>query len=90
MDNKFKKLIKPGIEISSGLNLHLFCKLSNINIGKYFLGLKSKHFQDNNPLRKRIYKINIKISYSSTNNILKIIDNHNKKLINSTGIIMTA
>ena len=26
-----------------------FCKLSNINIGKYFLSLISKHFKDDNP-----------------------------------------
>ena len=32
--------------------------------------------------RKIINKNNVKISYSCTNNISKIIDNHNKKLIN--------
>ena len=31
-----------------------FCKLSNINIGKYFLNLINKHFKDDNPLRKII------------------------------------
>ena len=30
-----------------------FCKLSNINIGKYFLGLINKHFEDDKtPLDK--------------------------------------
>ena len=59
-----------------------FCKLSNNNIGKYFLGLINKPFKDDNLLRKIINKNNVEISYSCTNNISKIIDNHNKKLIN--------
>ena len=58
-----------------------FCKLSNINTGKYFLGLINKHFRDDNPLGKIINKNNVKIIYSCTNNIYKISDNH-KKLIN--------
>ena len=29
-----------------------FCKLSTINIGKYFLRLIDKHFNGNNPLKK--------------------------------------
>ena len=29
-----------------------FCKLSNINISKYFLSLISKHFEDENPTYK--------------------------------------
>ena len=28
-----------------------FCKLSTINIGKYFLRLIDKHFKGNNPLK---------------------------------------
>ena len=59
-----------------------FCKLSNINIGKYFLGLINKHFKDDNPFRKIINKNNVKISYFCTHNISIIIDNQNKKLIN--------
>ena len=34
------------------------------------------------PLTKIIKRNNVKICYSCTNNIFKIIDNHNKKLIN--------
>ena len=59
-----------------------FWKLSNINIGKYFLGLINKHFKDDNLLRKIINQNNVKISYSWTKNISKIIYLHNKKLIN--------
>ena len=42
----------------------------------------NKHFKDDNSFRKMIDKNNAKISYSCTNNISKIIDNLNKKLIN--------
>ena len=31
-----------------------FCKLTNINIGKYFLNLLDKHFNRDNPLKKFI------------------------------------
>ena len=51
-----------------------FCKFSNINIGECFLSLISKHFNDNDPLRKIIYKNNVKMSYSCTNNISEISD----------------
>ncbi len=60
-----------------------FYKLSNIS--KYFLGLINKHFKDDNSPRKMINKNNVKISYSCTNNISKIIDN-NKKLINKLNL----
>ena len=63
-----------------------FCKLKNISIGKYFLGLINKHWKDNNPFRKIINKNNVKISYSCTNNIFKMTDNHNKKLMNKDGL----
>ena len=46
-----------------------FCKLSNINIGKYFRGLIDKLFKDDSPYRIMINKNIIKISYSCTNNI---------------------
>ena len=58
------------------------CQLSNINIGKYFLRIISKNSKDGNSHSKVINKNNVKISYSCTNNISKIIDNHNKELIN--------
>ena len=49
-----------------------FSKLSNINIGKYFLNLIDKNFQKNNP-QSKIFKI----SYSCTSNMSKIMYNHN-------------
>ena len=43
-----------------------FCKLSNINIRKYFLGLIEKYFKKDNFLCKIINWNNVKISYSCT------------------------
>ena len=59
----------------------LFCKLTNINIGKYFLNLLDKHFKRDNPLRKIFNRNTVKISYSSTNNIHSILNNHNRSLL---------
>ena len=73
MDNKISRNINKNRHWNIWFNLPL---------GKYFLGLISKHFKDDKPLKKIINKNNVKISYSCTNNISKIIDNHNKKLIN--------
>ena len=82
MDNKINKNINK----NRGRNIWFnppFCKLSDINKGKYFLGLINKHFKGDNSQRKLINnnKNNVKVSYSCTNNMFKIIDNH-KKLIN--------
>ena len=82
MDNKVSRNINKNRHRNIIWFNPSFCKLSYINIGKYFLGLISKHFKDDSPLREIIYRNNIKISYFCTNNISKIIDNYNKKLIN--------
>ena len=59
-----------------------FCRLANINIGKYFLYPLDKHFNTDNPL-SRIFNWNtVKISYSCTKNMYNIISNHNKMLLN--------
>ena len=58
-----------------------FRKLTNINIGKYFLNLIDKTFPKNNILSKIFNRNNLKISYSCTNNLSKIIINHNRKII---------
>ena len=81
MDNKIKKNINKSRRRNI-IGLTQFLANSNINIGKYFLGLINKNFEDDNLQRKIINKNDIKISYSWTNNISKIINNHNKKLIN--------
>ena len=53
-----------------------FCKLSNINIGKYFLKLMDRHFNKDNSLNEIFNRNTLKITYSCKNNIFKIIHNH--------------
>ena len=56
-----------------------FCRLANINIGKYFLKLVDKLFKHGNKLHK-IFNRTLKISYSCTKNIFQIINSHNKNI----------
>ena len=58
-----------------------FCKLANINVGKYFLRLIDKHFKQDNILHKIFNRKTLKISYSCTKDISQIINSHNKELI---------
>ena len=59
-----------------------FCKLANIDVGKYFLRLIDKHFKQDNVLHKIFNRKTLKISYSCTKNISQIINSHNNELIN--------
>ena len=59
-----------------------FCRLANINIGKYVLHLLDKHFNRDNPLSRIFNRNTVKISYSCTKNIYNILSNHNKRLLN--------
>ena len=59
-----------------------FCRLANINIGKYFLHLLDKHFNRDNPLSRIFNRNTMKISYSCTKNMYNIQSNHNKRLLN--------
>ena len=58
-----------------------FCKLTNINIGKYFLNLLNRHFNRNIPLRKFFNGNTVRISYFLTNNMHSILNNQNKRLL---------
>ena len=60
-----------------------FSKNVNTNIGHRFLTLVDKHFPKENKLRKIFNRNTIKISYSCMNNTKQIIDNHNKRILNS-------
>ena len=51
-----------------------FCKLTNINIRKYFLNLLDKHFNRDNPLRKNFNREIVKTSYC-------ILNNRNRRLL---------
>ena len=59
-----------------------FCKLVNIDVGKYFLRLIDKHFKQDNILHKIFNRKILKISYSCTKNISQIINSHNNEIIN--------
>ena len=51
------------------------------NLGKQFLNLIKKHFPSNHRWSKIINRNTVKLSYSCTPNIEKIIKSHNKKII---------
>ena len=57
-----------------------FCRLTNINIGKYFLKLVDKHLKHGNKLQKIFNRKTLKISYSCTKNIFQITNSHNKNI----------
>ena len=59
-----------------------FCKLTNINIGKYFPQLLDKHFNRDNPLSRIVNRNTVKISYSCTKNMNNILSNHIRRLLN--------
>ena len=61
-----------------------FSKNVNTNIGHRFLTLVDKHFPKENKLRKIFNRNTINISYSCMNNTKQIIDNHNKRILNSS------
>ena len=57
-----------------------FNKNVSSNIAKQFLHLIDKHFSKNKKLHKLFNRNNVKVSYSCTPNIGRIIKGHNKKL----------
>ena len=59
-----------------------YCKISKLGIGRTFLNLINKHFNQNNPLTKILNRNTLKISYSCTPNMSSIINAHNKKILN--------
>ena len=61
-----------------------FSKNVSTDIGKQFLKLIEKHFPPHHRLHKIFNKNTIKISYSCTKNMNKIITGHNKKVLSKT------
>ena len=57
-----------------------FSKNVQSNIGKKFLNLIDKHFPKTNKLHKIFNRNTIKLSYSCTKNMGRIIKSHNKKI----------
>ena len=52
------------------------------NFGSKFLHLLNKHFPRQHKLHKIINKNNVKLSYSTTKNMKRIIQSHNNKILN--------
>ena len=53
------------------------------NFGRIFLNLIRKHFPSGHKLHPIINKNNVKLSYSTTNNIKRTLQNHNSKILNT-------
>ena len=53
------------------------------NFGRKFLSLISKHFPKEHILHPVINKNNVKLSYSTTKNMKRILQNHNSKILKS-------
>ena len=60
-----------------------FWKLTNINIGKYFLHLLDKNFNRDNPLSKIFNRNTVKIGYSCSKNMNNILNNHISHIFSS-------
>ena len=58
-----------------------FCKLTNINMGKYFLNLLDMHFNRDSSSRKIVNRNTVKISYFCTNNMHNSLNDHNSRLL---------
>ena len=66
-----------------------FSKNVSTNIGHRFLSLVDKHFHKDHKLRKIFNRNTIKISYSCMSNTKRIIDNHNKRILNHLNSLPT-
>ena len=53
------------------------------NVGKEYLNILDECFPDTHPLRKILNRKNVKVSYSTTPNMERIISGKNAKLLNT-------
>ena len=87
-NNTYKKKNRNRKRKAIWFNPHpTFWNLSSINIGSYFFNLIDKPFPKDNSLSKIFNRNILKISYPFTNNISKIINNYDRKLIDKSHII---
>ena len=63
------------------ISMPIILKLTTINIDIYFLNLLDRHFNRDNLLRKIFDRNTVKISYSCTNKMHDILNNHNRRLL---------
>ena len=59
------------------------------NVGRMFLKLIDKHFPKNSMLASVFNRTNLKISYSCTENLERIVKKHNNKILNSKPVNTT-
>ena len=62
-----------------------FSENVSTNIGHRFQALVDNHFPRDHKFRKIFNRNTIKISYNCINNTKQIINNHNKRILNSSG-----
>ena len=55
------------------------------NIGKNFFSLLDKHFPKTHQLHELFNRNNLKVSYSFLSNFKKVINGHNKNILNEQG-----
>ena len=61
-----------------------YSKSVKTNVGKTFICLIEKHFPPHHKYRSLFNKNNVKVSYSSTENMENVIKRHNAKILNSS------
>ena len=61
-----------------------YSKSVKTNVGKAFLGLIERHFPPHHKYRSLFNKNNVKVSYSSTENMENVIKRHNAKILNTS------
>ena len=59
-----------------------YCASLKTNLGKEFLKLIDKNFPINNPLHAILNRKTVKMSYSCTENMQTLMQNHNRKVLN--------
>ena len=59
-----------------------FSKSVKTDLGRKFLKLLQKHFPKSNKLHKIVNKNNVKLSYSTTKNMKRVLQSHNSKILN--------
>ena len=73
--------MKTEVKETTSSSTCLFQPAVSNNIGKYLLFLIQKYFPNNHKYHKVFNKNNVKIIYSSMENIKSIINIHNKEVI---------
>ena len=63
-----------------------YCRSTKTNVGRSFLRLVDKHFDEDHIFRRAFNRSTIKVSYSCLSNVKSIIQSHNKSVIENNHI----